>query len=86
MVGPRGVLAVGPTAATTEVEDVHSGPPGGCWWQVRKRPPPKLRMSMVGPLGVLSGFLAEATSEVGDVDGGPPGGAGSRSGSGHHRS
>jgi hypothetical protein len=29
MVSPLGVLSVGPTATTTEVEDVDGGPPGG---------------------------------------------------------
>jgi hypothetical protein len=49
MVGPLGVLVAGLAAATTEVEDVDGGPPGGCWQQVRQRPPPKFKMSMVGP-------------------------------------
>jgi hypothetical protein len=40
--------------ATTEVEDVDGGPPGGCWRQVRQRPPPKLKTSMAGPLGGAS--------------------------------
>jgi hypothetical protein len=38
----------GPTAATTEVEDVDGGPPGGACSKVRQRPPLKLKMSMVG--------------------------------------
>jgi hypothetical protein len=29
MAGPLGVLATGPTAATTKVEDVNGGPLGG---------------------------------------------------------
>jgi hypothetical protein len=29
MVGPLGVLVSGPSATTTEVEDVYGGPPGG---------------------------------------------------------
>jgi hypothetical protein len=33
MAVPLGVLAVGPVVATTEVEDVDGGPPGGCWRQ-----------------------------------------------------
>jgi hypothetical protein len=36
MAGPLGgVLAAGPIAATTEVEDVDGGPSGGCWQQIR---------------------------------------------------
>jgi hypothetical protein len=46
-----GVLVVGPAAATTDVDDVDGGPPGGCWRQVRQRPPPMLKTSMVGPPG-----------------------------------
>jgi hypothetical protein len=30
MVGPLGVLAVGPAAATTDVGDIDGGPPRGC--------------------------------------------------------
>jgi hypothetical protein len=33
MAGPCGVLAAGPAAAITEVEDVDGGPPRGCWRQ-----------------------------------------------------
>jgi hypothetical protein len=33
MAGPLGVLAAGPAAATTEVEDVDDMPPLGCWRQ-----------------------------------------------------
>jgi hypothetical protein len=36
-------------AATTEVEEVDGGPPGGAGGKVRQRPPPKLKTSMVGP-------------------------------------
>jgi hypothetical protein len=50
------------------------GPLGGCWRQVRQRPPPKLKTLMAGPLGVLAADPIVATSEVGDVDGEPPGG------------
>jgi hypothetical protein len=66
------VLTVGPTAATTEVEDVDGGPPEGCWRQVRQQSPPKLKMSMAGSLGVLAARPAAATTEVGDIDGGHP--------------
>jgi hypothetical protein len=38
--GTPGVLAVGPTAATTEVEDVDDGPPRGCCGYLRQRSPP----------------------------------------------
>jgi hypothetical protein len=31
MACPLGVLMTGPAAATTDVEDVDGGPPGGCW-------------------------------------------------------
>jgi hypothetical protein len=47
---PWGVLAAGLTAATTGVGDVNGGPPGGCWRQVRQRPPPELETSMAPPL------------------------------------
>jgi hypothetical protein len=33
MAGPLRVLAASPAAATTEVEDVDGGAPGGCWRQ-----------------------------------------------------
>jgi hypothetical protein len=61
-----------------------AGPLGGCYRQVRQRPPPELETSMAGPLGVLPAGSAAATTGVGDVDGGPLGGATGRSGSGHH--
>jgi hypothetical protein len=48
------VLAAGPTVATTEVEDVDGGPPGGCWQDFRQCPPPKLETPMVGPLGAVA--------------------------------
>jgi hypothetical protein len=69
---PWGVLAAGPAATTTKVEDVDGGPPGGCWRQVRQRPPTKLETSMAGPWGLLSAGPAAATTEVEGVDGGPP--------------
>jgi hypothetical protein len=47
--GPLGVLAVGPAATTTEAGDIDGGPPGGCWWQVRHRPPPMLKTLTTGP-------------------------------------
>jgi hypothetical protein len=43
------VLGACSAAITTEVEDVDGGPPGGCWRQVRQRPPLKLKTSMAGP-------------------------------------
>jgi hypothetical protein len=60
MAGPLGVLAAGPAAVTTKVEDVDGGPPGGVGGKVRQRPPPN------------SGGPAAATTDVEDVDGGPP--------------
>jgi hypothetical protein len=39
----------GLTAATTEVEDIHGGPPRGCCQHVRQRTPPKLKTSIGGP-------------------------------------
>jgi hypothetical protein len=48
------VLAAGPTVVTTEVEDIDSGPPGGCWQQVQQRPPLKLKTSMAGPLASMA--------------------------------
>jgi hypothetical protein len=53
MASPLGVLLVGPTASTTEVEDDIDGrPPGGrCRW-VQQRPTQRWKMMlMVGPLG-----------------------------------
>jgi hypothetical protein len=44
-----GLLAAGPTAATTEVGDIDGGPPRGCWRQGRQRPPLKLETSMATP-------------------------------------
>jgi hypothetical protein len=60
--------------ATTNIEDVNGNHPGGCYWDFRQRPPPKLETSMAGPLGVLVVGPAAATTDVDDVDGGPPGG------------
>jgi hypothetical protein len=74
MVGPQGVLPTGPAAATTEVGDLHGGPPGGCYRQVRQWPPSELATPIAGPLGVLPVGPAMAIIGVGDVDGGPPGG------------
>jgi hypothetical protein len=51
MAGTLGVLSAGLAVATTEVEDVDGGPPGGCYRQVRQRPPPKLKTSMAAPQG-----------------------------------
>jgi hypothetical protein len=47
---PRGAGAGG-----SEVGDIDDGSPGGCWRQVRQRPPPKLKTSMEGPLGGAGG-------------------------------
>jgi hypothetical protein len=47
---------------------------GGCWRQVRQRPPPMLKTSMAGPWGLLSVFSVVTTTDVEDVDGRPPGG------------
>jgi hypothetical protein len=55
MAGPWGLLSTGLAAATTGVLDVDGGPLGGCYRQVRQRPPPELETSMVGPLGVAGG-------------------------------
>jgi hypothetical protein len=71
-VGPSGVLAAGPVAATTDVGDVGGGPPGGvgsrsgsghhrCWRRWWRAP------------GVLAAGSAAATTEVEDVDGRPLG-------------
>jgi hypothetical protein len=54
MADPLGLLSGFLTAATTDVEDIDGGPPKGCWWQVRQRPPPKLKTSMVGPLASMT--------------------------------
>jgi hypothetical protein len=51
MAVPWGCWRQGPTAATTKVEDVDGGPPGGAGGKVRQQPPPKLKASMVGSLG-----------------------------------
>jgi hypothetical protein len=68
------VLSVFLTAATTKVEDIDGGPPGGCCRYFRPWPPLKLKTSMTGPQGVMSIFPTAATTEVEDVDGGDPGG------------
>jgi hypothetical protein len=83
---PWGLLPVFPTAATTGVGDVDSGPPGGCYQQVWQRPLPKLKTPMVAPWGVLAVGPAMATTEVEDVDGGPLGGVGSKFDSSDHQS
>jgi hypothetical protein len=72
MVGPLGVLVAGPAAATTDVEEVDSGPPGGCCRDFRQWPPPELKTSMTNTLGVLAAGPAAATTDVEDVYGGPP--------------
>jgi hypothetical protein len=51
MAGPLGVLPACSAAATTEVENVDGGPPGGAGGKVRQRPPPKLKTSITDPLG-----------------------------------
>jgi hypothetical protein len=51
MAGPLGVLSACSAAATTEVENVDGGPPGGAGGKVRQRPPPKLKTSITDPLG-----------------------------------
>jgi hypothetical protein len=64
-------------AATTEakVEDVNRGPPGGCWRQVRQRPPPKLKTSMAGPREVPELEIPERPPPtLRNVDGRPLGG------------
>jgi hypothetical protein len=77
MVGPLGVLAACPAAATTEVGDVDGGPLGGAGGKVRQRSPPKLKTSMVGPLGGAGGKDRQRPPpKMKDVDDGPPGGAG----------
>jgi hypothetical protein len=86
MAGPLGVLAVGSAAATTDVEDVDGGPPGGCCQDFRQRPPPELKTLMAGPLGVLAAGPIAATTDVEDVDSRPPVAAVRISGSGHHQS
>jgi hypothetical protein len=55
MAGPLGVLAADLTVATSEVENVDGGPPGGASGKVRQRPPPKLKTSMASPLGGAGG-------------------------------
>jgi hypothetical protein len=74
MTGPLGVLAAGPAAATTEVEDVNGGPPGGCRRQIRQWSPTKLKTSMAAPWGCWRQGPAAATTEVENIDNGPPGG------------
>jgi hypothetical protein len=85
MAGPLGLLAAGPAAATTDVEDIDGGAPGYCCRDFRQRSPPMLKTSTTSPLGVLVAGPAVVTTEAGDIDGGPPRVVGSRSGSGHHR-
>jgi hypothetical protein len=62
--------------------------PGGCYRQVRLRPPLSLKAaSMMGPLGaLLTGPAASTTKVKEDVDSGPPwGGTIGGSDSVHHR-
>jgi hypothetical protein len=73
MAGPLGVLVAGPAAATTDVEDVDGGPPGGCCRDFRQRPPSMLKTSTTSHLGVLAAGSTAATTEARDVDGGPLG-------------
>jgi hypothetical protein len=54
--GALRVLVACPAAVTTDVEDVNGGPPGGCWRQVRQRPPLMLKTSMAIPLGGAGGI------------------------------
>jgi hypothetical protein len=50
MVGPLGgCWRQGPSAATTEVEDVDGGPPGGCWQQGPVAPISKVEDTDGGP-------------------------------------
>jgi hypothetical protein len=66
------VLGACSAAITTEVEDIDGGPPGGCWRQVRQRPPLKLKTSMVGPREVSELEIRERPPPtLRNVDGGP---------------
>jgi hypothetical protein len=47
--GPLGVLAACSAMTTTDAGDIDGEPPRGCW-QVRQRPPSKLKTSIVAPL------------------------------------
>jgi hypothetical protein len=53
---PWGVMPACPAAATTKVEDVDGGLPGGCCRHVRQRSPLKLETLMAGPLEGAAGM------------------------------
>jgi hypothetical protein len=80
MAVPLGALPVGLTVAITKFEEgVDGGPPRGCYWQVRQRPPPRLKKTLMagrmGGGGVLPMDPTMATIESEeDVGGGAPAG------------
>jgi hypothetical protein len=87
MAGPLGVLAACLTVATIKVEDIDDGPPGGCWWHVRQRPPLKLKPSMAGAPGECCRYVRQRPPpklETPTV--GPLGGVDGMFSSGHHLS
>jgi hypothetical protein len=72
------MLPVGPAASTTDVEeDVDGRLPGGRYWRVQQRPPPRLKKtSMADHLGgAADGSIASTTDVEEDIDGMPPRGA-----------
>jgi hypothetical protein len=77
----------GPTAATTEVEDVNGEPLEGAGGKVRQRPPPKLKTSMAGPLGGGGDKVRQRPPpKLRTSMAGPWGVLAARSDIGHHRS
>jgi hypothetical protein len=80
------VLAVGPAAATMDVDDVDSGPPRGAVGISGSGQHQSWRRQWRAPRGVLAVGPTATTTDVDDVDDEPPRGAVEISGSGHHRS
>jgi hypothetical protein len=87
MVGPQGVLAVGPAAATTEVGDVDGGPTGGLLAAC-----PVAAITEIGdvyggpPRGCWRHVRQRPPLKLETSMAGHLGGSGGMSSSGHHRS
>jgi hypothetical protein len=84
MAAPLGVLAAGPAAAITKVEDIDGRPLEGAAGMSDSGHHRSWRRRWQAPWGSLAAGLAVLTTKVGDVDGGPPRSAAGRSGSAHH--
>jgi hypothetical protein len=71
MVGPLGALAAGLAVATTEVEDVDGGPPGGAGAGDPRAPTTNAKKRRWRPAEIRE----RSPSTLRNIDGGPPGGA-----------